>query len=212
MIFIKFTKQQQIISLLILFCVVTQLLRALLTQSIFFSFLLWNLFLASIPYVLSEVLKKRQLTKAKIIVSTSIWLLILPNAPYMITDFIHLHHLKSTLIWYDLFMIFCFANTGLLLSIVSMHTIYKIVQENWTLTIANHFIVAVTFLCGFGIYLGRFLRFNSWDIFTTPLQTLKQSFTSFTDQKAWFFSIGFGSFLWILFSVYKTLRVVPEEK
>ncbi|WP_299160844.1 DUF1361 domain-containing protein [uncultured Tenacibaculum sp.] len=205
-------KTQKSILLIVLFCAILQLIRVQYTQSLFFSFLLWNLFLACIPYIVSEVMKKRPLTKTKIIIGTSFWLLFLPNAPYMITDFIHLHHSKSTMIWYDLFMIFCYANTGLLLSIVSMHTIYKIIQKNWTLTIANYFIIGVVFLCGFGIYLGRFLRFNSWDIFTTPLQTLKQSLTSFTNQNAWFVSIGFGSLLWIMFSLYKTLLIVNKEK
>lgn len=209
---IKLTKKQKAIGLLVLFCMVTQLLRVQLTQSLFFSFLLWNLFLAIIPYILSERMKKKNLTKTKIIFHTSIWLLFLPNAPYIITDFIHLHHLKSTLIWYDLFMIFCFANTGLLLAIISIYDIHKIIQKKWTQTIANRFIIAVTFLCGFGIYLGRFLRFNSWDLFTAPLQTLKQSFASFSDQKTWFVSFGFGSLLWLLFSVYKALHIIEEKK
>ena len=102
------TKQQKGIGSLILFSVVTYLLRVQLTQSFFFGFLLWNLFLAVIPYTISEVLKIKPLKKATITLSLLIWLLFLPNAPYLITDFIHLHYLKSTLIWYDLFMLFSF--------------------------------------------------------------------------------------------------------
>jgi len=186
-------KQQQAISLLVFFCIASLLLRV-------------HLFLAVIPYAISEWMQEKSLTKFKVFLGTSIWLLFLPNSPYMITDIAHLHNSKSTMIWYDLFMIFCFAGTGLLLAIISMHSVYEIIKKHWTLKIANLFIIVSSFLCGFGIYLGRFLRLNSWYVFTKPLQTLNECVSSFKNEKTWYITLGFGSLLWTLLTVYKTFN------
>lgn len=199
-------QQQQAIALLILFCVVTLLIRVQLTQSLFFSFLLWNLFLAMIPYIISEWIQTSENSKIKVILVTSVWLLFLPNAPYLVTDFIHLHHLKSTLVWYDLCMLFSFAATGILLAVISMHTIYNTITKIYTEKIAYNFIIVSSFLSGFGIYLGRFLRLNSWHIFTNTKETFLLIFTSLTKEATWYVSIGFGVFLTLLFYVYMTFK------
>lgn len=202
------TKTQNAIGLLIIFCIVLQLLRVQYTQSLFFSFLLWNLFLAIIPYAISELLKKMQPSKNTLLFSIGIWMLFLPNAPYIITDFVHLP--KSTMLWFDLFLIFSFANTGLLLAIISINDIYKILKERFTVKIANRFITVTTILCGFGIYLGRFLRLNSWDVFTNPFSVLQTSFLSLTHSTMWFVTIGFASLLWILLSVFQNFTNQKE--
>ena len=128
----------------------------------------------------------------------------------MITDFIHLHHSKSTLIWYDLFMIFCFAFTGLIIAVISIYDMYKIVLKNYNQIIANRFTITVAVLCGFGIYLGRFLRLNSWELFTHPLTTFKLIITSILNGNTWYVSIGFGTLIAIIFSVYKN-NIIMEE-
>ncbi|TMM29525.1 DUF1361 domain-containing protein [Polaribacter aestuariivivens] len=195
------------IHLLILFCLFLFGVRVKLTSSLFFGFLLWNLFLAIVPYAISSKIKKlniEEIWKPKLISILFIWLIFLPNAPYIITDFIHLHHIKSTLIWLDLFIIFTYASTGLLLTIISLFDVYKIIKQKWNLKYANYFSYAVTFLCGFGIYLGRFSRLNSWDIFTNPISVLKKSMYSFNDTKTWLITFGFGTFIYLLFSIWKT--------
>lgn len=198
-------KSQNAVGLLVLFCITLQLLRVQYTQSLFFSFLLWNLLLAVIPYIISEIIKKYQPQKVKFYFLLLVWLLFLPNAPYIITDFVHLHHSKSTMLWYDLFMIFCFANTGLLLAIFSINDIYKIIKKDWGVKIANQLIIAISILCGFGIYLGRFLRFNSWDFFTNPFSVLQKSIFSLHNSTTWFITIGFASLLWILLFAFQSL-------
>ncbi|WP_170063254.1 DUF1361 domain-containing protein [Polaribacter porphyrae] len=199
------TKIQKNLFLLILFCLVLYSIRIYITKSLFFGFLVWNLFLAVIPYFISLIVKKKfqNSSKLKLIVILFIWLLFLPNAPYIITDFIHLHHIKSTLIWLDIFLLFTFSFTGLLLAIISITDIYKIIQQKWNTKSANYFSLSATFLCGFGIYLGRFLRFNSWDVFTTPITVLKKSLLSINDPKTWYITIAFGSFLYLLLLLSK---------
>ncbi|WP_422161007.1 DUF1361 domain-containing protein [Polaribacter sp.] len=127
---------------------------------------------------------------------------------YIITDFIHLNHTKVSIIWLDIFILFSFSFTGFLLAIQSLSDIYKIIQLKWNLKYATYFSISATFLCGFGIYLGRFLRFNSWDFFTSPLIVLKKSFLSINDPKTWFITISFGSFIYIVFLLVKNLKNV----
>lgn len=206
------TKQQQAIGILSIFCILTITIRLLVTKSTDYTFLLWNLFLAIIPYILSEWMRKTKLTKIKTMFLSSLWLLFLPNSPYIITDLIHLHKSTSTVIWLDLLMIFSFAFTGLSIAIISMYDMHKIIQKLWTKNLANCIIILTTFLCGYGIYLGRFLRLNSWDIFTVPLQTFKKSILSFSNELAWLVTLGFGSLLWTLFFTYKTLNQSDIKK
>ena len=148
----------------------------------------------------------QKLSKSKLIIIAFIWLLFLPNAPYIITDFIHLKQSKGNIIWLDIFMIFSFSLTGLLFAITSLYDIYKITTQKWNATYATYFSISATFLCGFGIYLGRFLRFNSWDVFTSPLIVLKKSLLSINDPKTWFITLSFGSFLYVLFLLSKSLK------
>jgi uncharacterized membrane protein len=185
------------------------MIRIKITNSLFFGFLIWNLFLAFIPYGISTKLKTiniDNISKIKLVFLLFIWLLFLPNAPYIITDFIHLHHSKSTLVWLDIFLIFTYASTGLLIAIISLNDIYRIIKIKWNLKYANYFSFVVTFLCGFGIYLGRFLRLNSWDVFTAPITVLKKSFFSFYDSKTWLITFGFGSFIYLIFRVFISLK------
>lgn len=202
----KSTKSQLL--LLISFCIFLWMIRIKLTNSLFFGFLIWNLFLAYVPYVISLLIKNKMKnsSKYKLIVLLFIWLLFWPNAPYIITDFIHLHHVKANIIWLDIFILFAFSTTGLLLAILSLFDIYKIIKQKWNLKFANYFSISATFLCGFGIYLGRFLRFNSWDIFTSPFIVLKKSILSINDPKSWFITISFGSFLYIVFLLSRSLK------
>jgi len=192
--------------LLISFCIMLWLIRIAITKSLFFGFLIWNLFLATIPYYISSIMKEnmQKSSRYKFIVVLFIWLLFLPNAPYIITDFIHLQHIKANLVWLDIFILFAFSSTGLPLAIISLSDIYKLIQKKWNSKYATYFSLSATFLCGFGIYLGRFLRFNSWDVFTKPLTILKKSFLSINDPKTWFITISFGSFLYLLFSLLKS--------
>ena len=207
-----FHKKQQPILALILFCATLFYIRIKLTNSLFFGFLPWNLFLAWIPYAAALQIEKLNLQKTSnfiFLLYLGFWLLFFPNAPYIITDLIHLQHSKSTLIWFDLFLIFTYACTGLLFAITSLYIIYSTSKEKWSKKTANYIVLFSTFLCGFGIYLGRFLRFNSWDFLRSPFKILKHSLLSYSDIKMWSATLGFGIFIWILFWAYKQL-LEPE--
>lgn len=205
----KLNPIQKNLIILVTFCLLLLLIRMKITHSIFYGFLIWNIFLASVPLIISKQIIRiniKEISKFKLKFLVFVWLIFLPNAPYIITDFIHLHHSKSVLIWLDIFLLFSFSCTGLLFTVISLNDIFKIIKQKWNFKIANIFITSAIFLCGFGIYLGRFIRLNSWDIITSPFTVLKNSIYSFSDLNTWLVTFGFGSFIWILFSVFKSFK------
>jgi len=95
------------------------------------------------------------------------WLVFFSNAPYIITDLFHLRQ-RSVPLWFDLMVILSFAWNGLLLGYFSMMNIQEVVEERMSKTVGWLMVVGAFFLSGFGIYLGRYLRFNSWDVISNP--------------------------------------------
>ncbi len=197
------------IALMLCFGVLLLILRFLLTGNLSFFFLVWNLFLAALPYFISQTIVR--LPEARLPISGKLflfllWLLFLPNSPYIITDLIHLHNDGSQQIWFDMFLVFVFALNGLLLGLLSLLNIYFFLAEKLSLRTSKYIIFLICLLSGYGIYLGRFLRFNSWDILTKPLQLFSQMAYSVYEPKAWFMTLAFGTFLWILFLLLKSVR------
>ncbi len=142
--------------------------RIFISSNLEYAFLLWNLFLAYIPFYLTTRLLKM---KHKIL-SLSVFLLsilFLPNAPYIITDFSHLLYSSSLSFWFDLILIMYSAINGLILFICALCNIEKYLQVNLNLKRTRGIIVLLIILCSYGVFVGRFLRWNSWDIFIQPI-------------------------------------------
>jgi len=142
--------------------------RVLYTDNRSFLFLAWNLFLAWIPVFLALAApsKGRRWWIAGLAL---LWLLFFPNAPYILTDLIHLKRRPGVPFLLDAAMLFAFALNGLLLGNVSLYVWHR--RWNRTLGSRNSWLlVGVIFLMsGYGIYIGRILRFNSWDALFQPL-------------------------------------------
>ncbi len=139
------------------------LIRVKQSQSVFLLFLIWNLFLAYIPVVISNLVFYYKWTASKLVAAIGIWLLFLPNAPYILTDFKHLHS-QSEFFWLDTFCIGFFALSGLLAGLSSMQQFHHYLKEKISTKALNISMILICLASGFGIYLGRFLRWNSWDI------------------------------------------------
>lgn len=160
----------QILFLLTAFCVLMVGFRILYTGEGMFAFLIWNLFLAYLPYGLSTFIEKRdkQLSKPKLILLLIVWVLLIPNSFYIITDLFHLHKRDVIPLWYDLALIMSFAWNGLIIGILSVRQIEKTLQSRWQIN-EWLFVVPLMYLNALGIFIGRYLRFNSWDVVTNPL-------------------------------------------
>ena len=137
-----------------------------------FLFLVWNLFLAWVPYWISLSLKKLEEQKPQswlVGVLLGSWLVFFPNAPYILTDLLHLKNRQPVPHWYDLMLIASFAWTGLMLGFASLSVVQDILRKRMKPWKAWSLIVLAIGLCGFGVFLGRFQRWNTWDILTNPM-------------------------------------------
>ncbi len=153
--------------------------RMLYTQTAHYWFLLWNLALAWVPLVMASVAHRLSIARAggrvAITLAAALWLLFFPNAPYILTDFLHLGGMGDLVPgWYDVIMLFWFAWTGLLLGVVSLYLMHGIVRKARGPLAGWVFVVVAASLGSFGIYLGRFLRLNSWDLLCRPLPLADQ--------------------------------------
>lgn len=153
--------------------------RIIVTGYYTYLFLVWNLFLAFVPYVVSQWLYTHSwvaANRAKLIFLVILWLSFVPNSFYIITDLFHLDQFNSAPKWFDLLLIFSFAWNGLLLGIVSVRktemVLEIIIGRGFSLLI----IFIVMWLNAFGIYIGRYLRYNSWDIIMQPFSLFREMF------------------------------------
>jgi len=156
---------------LLTWCVVLVEFRVLRTGSGHYLFLIWNLFLASVPLALSRLLRKahnRGITDVVQLALAAAWLLFLPNAPYLFTDFVHLHPSTPLLYWYDLTLLLSCAGTGLLFGYSSLFDVHIIATERFGHRSGWAVVIIALSLSGYGIYLGRVQRWNSWDVFANP--------------------------------------------
>lgn len=197
--------------------------RIFSTETFGYVFLLWNLFLAVIPYALS-ILFERVTILSRVFswragVLFFLWLFFFPNAPYITTDFIHLpwNHVASFRFWYDGFLIFFFAVSGLLLGLGSLFRVQRSLRNVIGIFLADSIVFFVIILSGVGVYLGRFLRWNSWDVIVNPVKIFRDA-TSFYGDPTWFehsfsLSLFFSVFTGISYTLFVWLyRIFRKEK
>jgi len=179
-----------------------------------FSFLVWNLFLAWLPYlaalwagrIVASSPRRLSLTKrAELAVVGALWLLFLPNAPYIMTDFVHLPGMRFVW-WYDLGVLLAFAWAGCILGVASLHIMRGLVRERLGAAASWAFVLLCVGLSGVGIYLGRFLRWNSWDLLTSPRSLARELLALLSTPDAYPRLIGVsGLFACFLLLGYLTL-------
>jgi uncharacterized membrane protein len=153
-------------------CVLLLIARMQWSGSIFYIFLGWNLFLAWIPFLFAVLLMRAlEENRSKIYLFGLFcgWLLFFPNSPYIVTDLFHLRQKQGIPLWFDLVLILFFAWNGLLLGFASLFEIQKFLRSWLSVRVVNVFVVMLMILCSFGIYLGRYPRWNSWDIISNPV-------------------------------------------
>ena len=199
---------------LVVFCFCFSVFRYIYSDTKTFLFLNWNLFLAFVPWALTSIaIIKPALRKSKItiVILLGSWLLFFPNAPYILTDLFHLR-LKglSMPIWFDLTLILSFAWTGLLFGFLSLWDIETILSKSIKRRYITLISVALLFLGSFGVYIGRYLRWNSWDIITEPFNLIydigNRVFNPFEHPRTWGMTITMGVFLSIVYLSFRLIR------
>jgi uncharacterized membrane protein len=207
----------QLLLVLVIACFSLSLFRLIYSNSFHYLFLVWNLFLAFVPlFIVQLPFFERSKSLLTFSFIAFCWLLFFPNAPYILTDLFHLNHNSSMPIWFDLVLILLYAWTGLLAGFYSLFMIEKKLQ----LYINNRWrqvgIISLIFLSSFGIYLGRYLRFNSWDLINAPSSLFAQVIDRFTHPmdhpRTWGFTIFMGLFLSLIYSSVHFLRHSFKQK
>jgi uncharacterized membrane protein len=179
------------------------------TQSGRLGFLPWNLMLAWVPYGISRgirVLERRTQPGAGVLVlPTCAWLLFFPNAPYIVTDLVHLADAPPGRFGIELAMIVLFAAIAMALAVRSLDTMHAIVRRRLGVPAGWTFATVVVLLTGLGVWMGRVLRWNTWDFARDPLGLVATTFRSLVSAETAASSAAFIlAFSAGLFSIYRS--------
>lgn len=178
-----------------------------------FLFLGWNLILAAIPLAASSALRgadRAGLSWRWMAPAALLWILFLPNAPYILTDMIHLRERAGVPMWYDLILLLTCAAAGVAFTYRSLLDVETVMARRIGHARAIALSVAALFLSGFGIYLGRFARLNSWDVVTEPVLVVRTIVEPVVDPLAhprtWAVTMLFGMLLVIGYAMVRPRR------
>jgi uncharacterized membrane protein len=194
------------------FCVLLSVFRVLFMQSLEYLFLNWNLFLAMIPWLLTSfaVLKALR-SRITVIFILVIWLLFFPNSLYILTDLIHIREMRGAPEWLDLVIVLSFAWAGICFGFISLMDIEFFLRTRFRIRERAVLLLSVglVFIASFGVSIGRFLRWNSWDLLGNPAALLSDVVDPFTDplsnSRFWGFTLLMGT---LLNFMYFGLRII----
>ena len=207
-------KETLFMGFLTLMCLALSIFRYIYTDNNIFMFLNWNLFLAFVPWGLTSIMVLKpnyQKNTFTIFVLLGSWLLFFPNAPYILTDLFHIRLNSSIPIWFDLVLILSFAWTGLLFGFLSLWDIEKILNKSlkplWVTSIST----GLLFIGSFGVYIGRYLRWNSWDVVNEPVRLmvdLGDRIINPSEYRAtWGMTVLMGLFLNMIYWSFRLIRM-----
>ena len=182
--------------------------------------LVWNLFLAWIPYLVSLMvayLFRQQRRRWWLVVLLGfIWLIFFPNAPYLLTDFLHLQERPYVPVWYDILLLATFAWTGCFLGIASLRIMQGMVERFLGKIISWLFVMLAIGASSLGVYLGRFSRWNSWDILTQPelilAEVIGKVSNPLSNLRFLGFTLLFISFLTVSYLMFISMHHVKENE
>lgn len=174
------------IPLLLLLSLVTlgiQVLRSHLYEYRFYRPFLVNIVLAWIPFILSIVayvvfLRANLQASVPMVGILIIWFVFFPNSIYLITEVHHFQDETTVPLWFDTIAILLIVTTGILVGIHSLAIIHLFIRVYAPAEGSWIFLIAYVYLATFGIFLGRYLRFNSWDVIKRPWRLFSEIRTS----------------------------------
>ncbi|MEO5942678.1 MAG: DUF1361 domain-containing protein [Ferruginibacter sp.] len=186
--------------------------RIYFTGSIMHLFLSWNIFLAWIPYMLSKYFSAiKGKAKWKQVSLFACWLLFFPNALYIVTDLIHIEDNTDIPVWYDAVLLFASSFIGIIMAFVSLRKAEIFLNSVLPKKIVYFLVPLILFTASFGVYLGRFQRWNSWDVIKNPIglaMDIAGNFISpIQNYKTWAITILFTA---VFSLVYFFLKILPK--
>jgi uncharacterized membrane protein len=201
---------QKILPAFFLFIGLMLAARIYYTGKMHYLFLVWNIFLAWIPYFVSSLFVKMNAAgKWKLALLFFGWLAFFPNALYIVTDLIHLQIESMVPKWFDAVLLFSASFVGLLMAFISLYRVELLLQKMVNKKLLSPLILLILFLGSFGVYLGRFLRWNSWDIIRNPFQLLlsisHRIFSPVDHLQTWTVTVTFTLFFYLLYITVKSM-------
>ena len=180
-------------------------------QLVYFN-LVWNLFLAWLPLGFAFLAGRFRESRRHLLMWAFLWLVFLPNSPYLMTDLVHLKPRPPVPLWFDILLLQSFVLTGLLLGFLSLYLMHWLVSHSYGWRTGWLFTLVVLALTGFGIYLGRFARWNSWDMFTSPIALSADIWDMIrhprANKTAYAFSALCGTFLFLAYASFYALTAL----
>lgn len=172
----------------------------------------WNIFLAWIPYILSCYFSDYQAKeKWKQLFLFASWLLFFPNALYIVTDLIHLEEATHVPLWYDAVLLFAASFIGILMAFVSLQKAEYLLSNVFSRQMVIVMIPVILFVASFGVYLGRFQRWNSWDVVHNPIGLGVDIFNRLVSpvdhMKTWAITFIFTALYSLL---YFLVKIIPQ--
>lgn len=192
-------------------------------------FIFWDTFLAWVPVGLAVILDvlfsytRKRIRVLLLIIVGAAWLFFYPNSPYLVTDLLHVFARYSfdptkrfwsdIAFWQHLFTIFTIAMLGLLLGAYSLFSVQHLMRISFGVMASWIFAVLVLVLSSFGIYIGRFIRWNSWDVIMQPGHILQELIVMFTDRSKLYHIVSFCKFMFmVLFISYVLIYVITKVR
>lgn len=170
-----------------------------------YGFLAWNLFLAWVPCALGLLSwRLRRAHIAAFVVVSVAWLAFFPNAPYIVTDLMHLRTTRGAPLWLDGLVVGAAAATGLFLGLASLHHIQSALTHRFRRPwVAACIAVLACYLAAVGVYLGRFLRWNTWDLLSQPDEILADAWATLAEPRLVGFVAALGTAVVVAYVVYR---------
>jgi uncharacterized membrane protein len=219
-----FSRQLVLLITMILSTIVCVMLfgyRVARTDSTVYASLNWNLFLAWVPVFFALIaynVHRRAYCFGAVVavVCATVWLAFFPNAPYLLTDLVHLRPREDMPYWFDQIMYLAYAWTGCYLGMVSLLFMQTVVRRSFGRIIGWFFALSVLVASGVGIYLGRFLRWNSWDLLLHPISIVRELVSWVihprSNAEAYQFSLFFSAFFAAVYLVLVAVLNLRKEE
>jgi len=212
------TQRLAVVTMLLLWCTLLITLRMEHTGNHYFTFLWWNLLLAFIPLMASSAMESAHRKRRRILAAVAflVWLAFLPNAPYILTDLMHLHPREDVALWFDLSVLMSCAGTGLYLGYISLLDVQLLIERRFGQLTGWSVAIGSLMMSGFGIYIGRFLRWNSWELVTQPFRLLSVIGELLMDHgdhpNPYVVTLVFGIALTLGYAAFRVLGVTPASE
>lgn len=180
-----------------------------------FAFLIWNIILALVPFDLGLLCRLFKTSRWRYLIA-AIWLLFFPNALYMITDFSHLSSIGIGLSTAFQFVEYAILSGGIFigvtLGLTSLFILYPLFIPNHQHLINQTVTFGILSVCSsVAIYIGRFLRINSWDVFYQLHTTISSIFSILNQSDFWIFVIAFSVLQLIMMLMGYQLHLLLDQ-